>query len=178
MLKLPGSISSSSVNNLDSEAANDLFSLQSCVRRHQERRTPIDFVTANQSKASADGTAATVHLLTMQSNMADLTWLYREAYLTLQPGGWLMQLQAQAYVMQTPASSAPASHTQPSTDPDPVKAALQNQGFTNLSLGVSRQVSIPGSVSAKVPKTAGFYEMRIWTAQKPRIYGNQQGGTA
>ncbi|KAK2052340.1 hypothetical protein LY76DRAFT_344359 [Colletotrichum caudatum] len=171
LLKLPGLISSSSANNLDSEAANDLFSLQSCVVRHQKKRTPIEFVAASQAKASAHGTSATIHLLTMQSDMADLTWLYREAYLTLQSGGWLMQLQA---VMPTPASSASASHTQPSTDP--VKTALQNQGFTNLSLSVARRVSVPGSVGAQVPKTAGFYEMRVWTAQKPRTYGNQQGG--
>ncbi|KAK1957375.1 hypothetical protein LY78DRAFT_674541 [Colletotrichum sublineola] len=111
------------------------------------KRTPIDFIAeSSQVKTWADGSAATIHLLAMQG---DTKWLYREAYLALKPGGWLMHLQhhhqSQAYMMQMPVSP---SHTQPSIDP--VKAALQNEGFTSLGLSVGH-VLVPGSASTNVP---------------------------
>ncbi|KAK1995269.1 hypothetical protein LX36DRAFT_713296 [Colletotrichum falcatum] len=172
-LKLPGLVSPSPYS-LDSDVANDLSTLQASVRPQQTKRTPIDFVAANnQIKASADGATATIHLLTTQGDTSDLTWLYEEAYRALQPGGWLMQLhlhhQPEAHLAQA-QRLAIVSHTQPPADP--VKTALQNGGFINLSLSVASVPSSPGSVGGKGNALAatGTCEMRVWVAQKPRIY--------
>ncbi|KAK2010619.1 hypothetical protein LZ32DRAFT_619774 [Colletotrichum eremochloae] len=120
------------------------------------KRTPIDFIVASsQGKVFADSGTATIHLLETQSDIGDdLTWLYQKAYLALQPGGWLMQLQRhhqrhhqpQANVMQT----------------DLVKATLQNEGFCNLSLSVAYV-----SWKSSFMPVATTYELRVWVAQKP-----------
>ncbi|KAK1566103.1 uncharacterized protein LY79DRAFT_572672 [Colletotrichum navitas] len=173
-LKLPGVVSPSA-NDLTSEAADDLSTLQACVYWQQKKRTSIDFIAAScQVKACGDGTAATIHLLTTQSDTDDLKWLYRKAFLALHPGGWLMQLQVhhqqpQAHQMHMLALAS-HKHTQPLTDP--VKTTLQEEGFIQLSLSVARASSATGTVSAKVPSAAtGTYEMRVWTAQKPWMCG-------
>ncbi|KAK1569542.1 uncharacterized protein LY79DRAFT_584652 [Colletotrichum navitas] len=145
-LRLPGSVFPS-YSNLGSDVANDLTMLEASVRWQEKKRTPIDFIAeSSQVKTWADGAAATIHLLAMQG---DTKWLYREAYLALKPGGWLMHLQhhhqSQAYMMQMPVSP---SHTQPPIDP--VKAALQNEGFTSLGLSVGHVLD-PGSASTNVP---------------------------